>query len=191
MRTAEREAVPGDFFRCEEASFEALVITRQAATDDCGRVDDDHRGAAGIRIHVDQVIQPDLQTSFFAGLANRSGCDFFAAIDETSRKDPLPVARLDCPTNEHKVVALVADDGSDRDLGIEIKDEAAAHADEAFRLVRAQHPAFEVAATHRAVAVGAFVMRKHTRPKSNLYNSQDVDSQSLSLIHISEPTRLL
>ena len=100
----------------------------------------------GIRIDVDQTIEPDVEAALLARLAQRRGLDGFTAIDEAAWKHPLAVAGFDRALHQDDAPLFVGDDRADRDLRIDVVDEAAAGADEALGLGRLQQPRFERAA---------------------------------------------
>ena len=81
-------------------------------------------------------VDPDVEPGFLARLAHGGRLHLLAAIDVAAGEHPLAVAGLDRAPDEHDVIALVADDGADRDLRIEVEDEPAAHADQARRFGR-------------------------------------------------------
>jgi hypothetical protein len=64
------------------------------------------------------------------------------------------VARLDGAPDEHDPGVLRADDGADRDLGIEIENGAAPGAYETVRLAGLEQPRLEPAAAFGTVPVG-------------------------------------
>ena len=87
-------------------------------------------------------------------LASRRLRYFFTTIDVAARKHPQSVSRFDRPADEHDLSAGGADDRADGNLGIEIDDLPARHADRPFRFGRLELAHLEATAAGRAEAVG-------------------------------------
>src|SRR5204862_883576 len=81
-----------------------------------------------------------------------------AAIDVAAGKHPFAVAGLDGATDEHDAARLAADDRADRDLGIDVEDEAARAADEPLGLGRFQQLALERPAAPWTKSIGVRVV---------------------------------
>ena len=135
-RALKRQLVPRDGVRRKPLRLEPFVIARELSAQHRRHVDDDHRRPAGIRIDVQQMIEADVEARFFARLADGGRRHQFAAIDESARKHPLPIAGLDRPPDEHDLIVAVADDRADGDLRILIEDEPASRADQPVRFRR-------------------------------------------------------
>ena len=116
-------------------------------------VDDDDGRAAGIRVDIDQSVEPDVEAGFFARFADRGGGELLAAVHVAARKHPEPVARLDRPPHQHEARVRRLDDRADRDLGIEIEDETAPRAHQPVRIAGLEAPRLEGAPAGRAEAV--------------------------------------
>ena len=71
VRAAERELVPRNRRVVELRRLEALVVDAERAADRRRGVDDDDRRAAGVRVDVDQAVEPDVEPALLARFADR------------------------------------------------------------------------------------------------------------------------
>ena len=149
----------------EPFRLEPFVITGQLAAEHRGHVHDDDRCPCRVRIHVQQMVDADVEPASSRASRTAAASTCFASIDEAAGKHPPPVPRLDGAADQHDVIVAVADDRADRDLRILVEDEPAAPADEPVRFGRLERPQIEVAAAERTEAVGTFVVGQH-RPSA-------------------------
>ena len=91
---------------------------------------------AGVRVDVDEAVEPDVEPALLARLADGGAEHFLAAIDVAAGEHPLAVARLDRPPHEHDPAVAGPDDRADRDLRVQVQDEAARGADQPLGLGR-------------------------------------------------------
>jgi hypothetical protein len=134
IRTSERQCIPGNGRAVELGRLDSFVIDLEGAPDCSRRIHDDDRRAAGIRIHVDEIIQLDVEAAFLARLAARGGGQRFAAIDVTAGEYPHAVSGFNRPSDQHDAIGPGPDNRADRDLRIQIVDVAAVRADRAMWL---------------------------------------------------------
>src|SRR5439155_12151999 len=102
--------IPWNPFRLEQLRLEAFVVAPETAADRRRRKRDDDDGDAGVRVDVDQAIEPDVEAAFLARFAKRGGLYRFTAIDEAAWKDPLAVAPFDGALPEHDASVFVLRD---------------------------------------------------------------------------------
>src|SRR5262245_46083611 len=157
----EGQLIPWDLIGRKQPDLEAFVVTGERPAGHRRDVHDDDGSNAGIRIHVEQAIDPDVDSRLLACLSDRGCKDLFTAIDESARADPLAVSRIDRSSHQDDLVAPVTDDRRDGNLGILVEDESAPDADEAIRFGWLDRAQLEIRAAHRAEAVWALIVRMH------------------------------
>ena len=94
----------------------------------------------------------------FASFADGGHLQVLAAVDIAAGEHPFSVPGIDRPAHEDQLPVVDRDDRSDRNLGVEIEDEAAIRADESLWFVRLEEALLERAAAHRAEPVLRIVM---------------------------------
>ena len=118
-----------------------------------------------------------------------AGGERLAAVDIAAGKHPLAVARLDRAPHEHEPTARRLDDRPDRDLRVDVEDEAAARADGALRLGGFQQTPFERTAASRAELIGVrFVVRMEMDMKRSWLLVRVADVVRLRVTHLRSRT---
>jgi hypothetical protein len=160
LRAAEGEIVPWNVGGVELGRFQTLLVDAERAPDRRGGVDDDDRRATGVRVDVDQAVEPHLEAAFLPRLPHGRNRQRLPAIDVAARKDPSSVARLDRAADQHEPAVALSDDGADGDFGVQVEDEPAPRADRTLGFRGLQLPPFERSTTARAEPVRrGFIMR--------------------------------
>src|SRR5436190_6383473 len=70
---AEGEQIPREGRGLELSRLQALVVHAQLPANRRGRVDDNHGCSTGVRIDVDESVEPDVEAAFFARFADGRG----------------------------------------------------------------------------------------------------------------------
>ena len=158
LSAAERERVPRNGVAIDEGGLEALVVDLQGAADRRRGIDNDDRGATGVRIDVHEAIEADLESAFLAGFADGGVWQRLTTVHVTAGEDPLPVARLDGATHQDQPLIVGADDRADGHLGVQVEHEAAGGADQANGIALLQETCLERTAAARTEAIGVGVL---------------------------------